>query len=63
MSSANPQVRGQTLPRRRFTPYALLYFVGLVVVPVFAVALALDAVLYWMAGRVIQGCYSVFCLF
>lgn len=62
MSPAKPQVRGQTLPRRRFTSYALLYFVGLVVVPVFAVALALDGILYWMAGRAIQGCYSVFCL-
>ena len=63
MSTAKPLARDQRLPRRRFTPYALLYFLGLVVVPVFAVALALDAALYWMAGRVIQGCYSVFCLF
>jgi hypothetical protein len=62
MSPAKPQVRGQGLPRRRFTHYALLYFIGLVVAPVFAAALALDGILYWMAGRVIQGCYSVFCL-
>ena len=56
-------VRGHELPRRRFTRYALLYFLGLVVLPVMAVALALDAVLYLMAGRVIEGCYAVFCLF
>jgi len=57
------EVHGQVLPRQRFTRFALLNFLGLVAAPVFAVALALDGLLYWMAGRVIQGCYSVFCLF
>lgn len=62
MTVRNREVRGQVLPRRRFTFYALLYFAGLVVAPVLAIALALDAALWLMAGRVIQGCYSIFCL-
>lgn len=61
-AAAKPRVRGQALPRRRFTFHALVYFLGLVALPVLAVALALDAALWLMAGRVIQGCYSVFCL-
>lgn len=62
MTAGNREVRGQVLPRRRFTFCALLYFAGLVAAPVLGLALALDAALWLMAGRVIQGCYSVFCL-
>lgn len=56
-------VAGQVVPKRRFTPWALLYFVGLVAVPVLAIGLALDALFYVLARNAGWSCYGVLCLF
>ena len=58
-----PVIRGQALPKRRFTAWAALYFTALVALPVLLVSLALDGVLYLGYVRGLGRCYSVFCLF
>jgi len=51
------------VPRRRFTAYALLYFLGLVALPVLGLGLALDAALFILFDRLLGSCYGIFCLF
>ena len=57
------KVRGQHIPKRRFTRWALYYFLLYVVLPVLAVSLVLDAVLYLVMTRFFDRCYAFFCLF
>ena len=56
-------VRGQHIPKRRFTRWALYYFLLYVILPVLATSLALDAVLYFITTRFFDRCYALFCLF
>ncbi len=56
-------IAGQEVPKRRFTPWALLYFVGLVALPVLGIGLALDMGLYVAAKQAGWSCYAVLCLF
>ncbi len=56
-------IRGRHIPRRRFTRWALYYFVIYLVVPVLAIGLAVDVLLYLVMTRVFERCYALFCLF
>ena len=56
-------IRGRHIPRRRFTRWALYYFVIYLVVPVLAVGLAVDMLLYLLTPRVFERCYALFCVF
>ena len=56
-------IAGQELPKRRFTPWALAYFLGLVALPVLGLCLVLDIVFYALAKQSGWGCYGVLCLF
>ena len=58
-----PRVDAAAVPRRRFTAYELLYFIGLVALPVLLLGLVLDAALYLVFERVFGLCYGILCLF
>lgn len=63
LPSPSVEIAGQAVPRRRFTPWALAYFLGLVAAPVLGIALALDVGLFYAARHWGWGCYSALCLF
>ena len=56
-------VSGATIPRRKFTGWAVLYFFVLVCVPVLLIALALDVLFYFIFQEFFDSCYAVTCLF
>lgn len=62
MPAPSVKIAGQDVPRRRFTRYAVLYFLGLVVVPVLGAALAFDVLFYLIAKHWFASCYGVLCL-
>ncbi|MCC7048957.1 MAG: hypothetical protein IT562_19740 [Alphaproteobacteria bacterium] len=62
MASRSITVAGHEIPRRGFTRYALLYFLGLVALPILAVGLAADVLLYLVAAHWFKTCYGVLCL-
>jgi hypothetical protein len=62
MASSSITIAGHEIPRRRFTRFALLYFLGLVALPILALGLALDVALYFVATRWLNTCYGVLCL-
>ena len=55
-------VRGAGIPRRRFTRWALYYFLLYLCLPILAMALAVDAALYFVFTRFFDSCYALFCL-
>lgn len=63
MATRSITVAGHEIPRRRFTRYALWYFLGLVALPVLGLGLALDVVMYLIATRWLGMCYGILCLF
>jgi hypothetical protein len=46
MASSSITIAGHEIPRRRFTRYALLYFIGLVALPILGAGLALDVAVF-----------------
>jgi len=56
-------IAGQQVPKRRFTLWALVYFVGLVALPVLGLCLALDVAFFFLAKQAGWSCYGVLCLF
>ena len=56
-------IKGYDLPGPRFTRRAWFYFALYVALPVLALGLALDAVLYVLLERWFDSCYAVLCLF
>lgn len=56
-------IAGREVPKRRFTRWALLYFAGLVALPVLGIGLALDILFYVLAKNAGWSCYGVLCLF
>ena len=62
-SAKAARIRGVTIPPRRFTPWAALYFILFFCLPLLALCLALDVVLYLVFTRVFDSCYAVLCLF
>jgi hypothetical protein len=61
VASRSITVAGHEIPRRRFTRYAFLYFLGLVALPILGTALLLDIALYLAATRWLHTCYGVLC--
>ncbi len=57
------EIRGHRIPKRRFTRWALYYFILYVVLPVLSVSLLADALLYFLFTRFSDRCYALFCLF
>ena len=57
-----PTVSGICLPRRRFTGWAVLYFMAFVCAPVLGLALILDIIFYLVFTFVFDRCYGVLCL-
>lgn len=57
-----PSVSGVSLPRRRFTGWAVLYFLIYVGLPILALALVLDIIFYLIFTKFFDSCYGVLCL-
>jgi hypothetical protein len=55
------KVRGYVVPRRRFTIWAALYFTFFVCLPVLAIAVAFDTLLYVTIDNSFGTCLSVLC--
>jgi len=58
-----PAVSGVSVPRRRFTVWAVLYFLVLFCLPVLTIALALDVIFYVIFQEFFDSCYAAICLF
>jgi hypothetical protein len=56
-------VHGQVIPKRRFTRWALYYFVIYFCLPVLVLGAAVDALLYFVFKGLFGSCYALFCLF
>lgn len=56
-------MHGHTLPGRRFTLWALYYFLKYVGAPVIGIAFVLDFLLYLVFEYYLGTCFGVFCLF
>ena len=54
-------IRGVGLRRRRFTGWALLYFLVFFCLPVLGLALLLDLALFAFFDLILGGCYGVLC--
>ena len=57
-----PTVSGVALPRRRFTGWAVLYFLIYLGIPVLGVALVFDIIFYLIFTNFFDSCYGVLCL-
>jgi len=62
-SRSDQTLRGQRIPRRRFTGWAALYFVLLFCLPLLGLAFLLDLALYLVFDRLFDVCYGLLCLF
>jgi len=56
-------VQGQVIPKRRFTRWAAWYFLLYFCLPVLALSLLVDALLYVVFTGLFDRCYALFCLF
>ncbi|NKB50199.1 MAG: hypothetical protein GKS02_12655 [Alphaproteobacteria bacterium] len=54
-------VHGITVPRRRFTLWAALYFALFFCLPLLVIAFGLDTLLYATVDKPFGTCLSVFC--
>ena len=60
---AKPQViHGHVVPPRRFTVWAVVYFLFFFCLPLLALCLLLDFLLYLVFTEVFGVCYAMFCL-
>jgi hypothetical protein len=57
-----PSVNGISLPRRRFTGWAVVYFMIFLGAPILGLALVLDVIFYLVFTRFFETCYGVLCL-
>lgn len=56
-------VLGHVIPKRRFTRWAFYYFLLYFCLPVLALGLLVDVVLYVVFTGLFGRCYALFCLF
>lgn len=56
-------VLGHVIPRRRFTRWAVFYFLLYFCLPVLALGLLIDMLLYAVFAGLFGRCYALFCLF
>ncbi len=60
---AKPQtIQGHLVPPRRFTGWAVIYFLLFFCLPVLGLCILLDFLLYLVFTEVFGVCYAVFCL-
>lgn len=62
-SKAAAEIQGQIIPKRRFTRWAAYYFLLYFCLPVLALGLLVDALLYVVFTGLFGRCYALFCLF
>ncbi len=55
-------LRGKRIPRRRFTGWAVLYFLLLFCLPLLGLAFLLDLALYLFFDHFLDRCYGLLCL-
>ena len=55
-------LRGKRIPRRRFTGWAVLYFLLLFCLPLLGLAFLLDLALYLVFDQLFGACYGLLCL-
>ena len=55
-------VRGHRIPKRRFTRWALYYFLLYVCLPVLLLGALFDGLLYLVFTGLFDRCYALFCL-
>lgn len=56
-------ILGVTIPPRRFTLWAALYFLTFFCLPLLGLCFALDFLLYLLFTRALHSCYGVLCFF
>lgn len=56
-------VDGVSLPRRRFTGWAVVYFLVFFCAPVLGLGLLIDLAFYYVFTGLLGRCYGVLCLF
>lgn len=61
--SSDAAVLGHVIPKRRFTRWAVYYFLLYFCLPVLAVGLLVDVLLYTVFTGLFGRCYALFCLF
>ena len=61
VKARSQRFRGVSIPRRRFTIWAALYFALFVCLPLLGLTLFLDLGLYFFFDRVFGSCYALFC--
>ena len=55
-------IGGVSLPRRRFTGWAVIYFLIFLCTPILGLALILDVLFYFVFTELFDSCYGVLCL-
>lgn len=59
-----PVIHGHRVPGRRYTGWAVLYFLVFVALPVLALTLLMDVAGWYVAVRLMGAeCYGLLCLF
>lgn len=56
-------VLGHVIPKRRFTRWALYYFMLYAGLPILALGVLVDVLLYTVFTGLLGRCYAIFCLF
>lgn len=56
-------ISGTIVPRRRFTGWAWLYFLGYFVLPFLSLCFLIDLLLYSAAADLFGTCYAILCWF
>lgn len=56
-------IHGIVVPRRRFTRWAAIYFLGYFCLPLLALCFLVDLALYFLFTEVFGTCYAVLCWF
>jgi hypothetical protein len=62
-TKGSAEILGQVIPKRRFTRWAAYYFILYFCLPVLALGLLVDALLYVVFTTFFGRCYALFCLF
>lgn len=57
----SPKIYGLTLRPRRFTPWAIVYFILFFCLPFLGFCLALDLIFYLIYTHLFDTCYGVLC--
>ena len=59
--SKPPRIHGSEVPPRRFTGWAVLYFLAFFCLPLLTLCFLVDLALYLLFTRMFESCYAVLC--